>query len=90
MLWVLIRIDSNEYPQRIFLWRNRENYPLIITEYPLYLFYWTEAQLWACDIKPVSRFLAALLQRHQAARLFLRVQVGWGNSKTEMKLLPVL
>ena len=38
MLWVLIRIagyslesprrvDSNEYPQLMFLWRNKQNYP---------------------------------------------------------------
>ena len=24
---------SNEYPQHIFLWRNGENYPIIITKY---------------------------------------------------------
>ena len=34
------RGDSNEYPQHIFLWRNKENYPLIITKYPPYLFHW--------------------------------------------------
>ena len=42
MLWVLIRIvrgDSNEYPQHMFLWRNKKKYPLIITKYPPYLFY---------------------------------------------------
>ena len=48
LLWVLIRIasplrfyggDSNEYPQRMFLWRNKQNYPLIITKYPPYLFH---------------------------------------------------
>ena len=42
MLWVLIRIaqrgDSNEYPQHMFLWRNKQTYPLIITKYPPYLF----------------------------------------------------
>ena len=35
--------DSNEYPQHthLFLWRNKQNYPLIITKYPSYLFhYW--------------------------------------------------
>ena len=47
MLWVLIRIasawyslespqnrlsDSNEYPQHMFLWRNKQKYPLIITK----------------------------------------------------------
>ena len=26
--------DSIEYPQRMFLWRNNQNYPLIITKYP--------------------------------------------------------
>ena len=47
MLWVLIRIastprrgDSNEYPQHMFLWRNKENYPSIIIKYPPYLFFW--------------------------------------------------
>ena len=53
MLWVLITIaccgyslelpqrgGSNEYPQHMFLWRNKQNYPLIITKYPPYLFYW--------------------------------------------------
>ena len=42
MLWVPIRIalasDSNEYPQHMFLWRNKQNYPLIIIKYPL--FHW--------------------------------------------------
>ena len=37
MLWVLIRIasasDSNEYPQHMFLWRNKQNYPLVITKW---------------------------------------------------------
>ena len=47
MLWVVIRIalpcslesprqgDSNEYTQHMFLWRNKQNYPLITTKYPL-------------------------------------------------------
>ena len=38
MLWYSLdfprRGDSNEYPQHIFLWRNKQNYPLIITKYP--------------------------------------------------------
>ena len=34
------RGDSNEYLQHMFLWRNKQNYPLIITKYPLYLFHW--------------------------------------------------
>ena len=34
------RADSNEYPQHMFLWRNKENYPLIITKYPSHLFCW--------------------------------------------------
>ena len=29
--------NSNEYPKRMFLWRNKQNYPLIITKYPPYL-----------------------------------------------------
>ena len=34
------RGDSNEHPQHIiFLWRNKQNYPLIITKY-LFLFHW--------------------------------------------------
>ena len=31
--------DSNEYPHHMFLWRNVENYPLIICQYPPYLFH---------------------------------------------------
>ena len=31
--------DSNEYQRHMFLWRNKQNYPLIITKYPPYLFY---------------------------------------------------
>ena len=55
-LWVLIRIALtfffffffffffyNEYPQRV-LWRNKQNYPLIITKYPPYLFHFLCAQ----------------------------------------------
>ena len=30
---------TNEYPQHMFLWRNNQNYPLIVTKYPPYLFY---------------------------------------------------
>ena len=29
--------DFNEYPQHMFLWRNKQNYLLIITKYPPYL-----------------------------------------------------
>ena len=28
--------DSNEYPQQMFLWRNKQTYPLIISKYPPY------------------------------------------------------
>ena len=31
--------DSNEYPQHMFLWRNKQNYHLVITKYPPYLFH---------------------------------------------------
>ena len=37
----LSRGDSNEYPQHMFLWRNKQNYLLIITKYAPYLSYWT-------------------------------------------------
>ena len=30
---------SNEYPQHMFLWRNKQNYPSIIIKYPPYLFH---------------------------------------------------
>ena len=34
----------------MFLWRNKENYPLIITKYPPDLFYWSEnKQLSDCN-----------------------------------------
>ena len=33
------RGDSNEYSQSMFLWRNKQNYPLKITKYPPYLFH---------------------------------------------------
>ena len=35
--------SPNEYPQRMFLWSNKQNYPLIIVKYPPYLFYCTYA-----------------------------------------------
>ena len=38
MLWVLIRSDPNEYPQRKFLWRSVDNIPIIIIKYPPDLF----------------------------------------------------
>ena len=31
--------DSNEYPHHMFLLRNKQNYPLMITKYPPYLFH---------------------------------------------------
>ena len=34
------RGNSNEYPQHMFLWRNKQNYPLIITKYAPDLFHW--------------------------------------------------
>ena len=37
------RCIFNEYPQRV-LWRNKQNYPLIITKYPPYLFHFLCAQ----------------------------------------------
>ena len=49
MLWYSLefpwRGDSNEYPQHMFLWRTKENYPLIITKYPPYLFHWKPSYL---------------------------------------------
>ena len=39
MFWVLLRGDFCEYPQHTFLWRNKQNYLLIITKYPPYLFH---------------------------------------------------
>ena len=38
------RGDSNEYryPQHRFLWRNKQNYPIIITRYPPYPFHWSK------------------------------------------------
>ena len=35
MLWVLIRSlgASNEYPQHMFLWKNKKKYPRIITKF---------------------------------------------------------
>ena len=35
------RGDSNEYPQHMFLWKNKQNYPLLITKYSPYLFHWS-------------------------------------------------
>ena len=32
-------VSTNEYPQHMVLWRNKQNYPLIITKYPPYLFH---------------------------------------------------
>ena len=29
-------LESNEYPQRMFLWRTDKNYPSIIIKYPHY------------------------------------------------------
>ena len=45
MLWVLIRIAS-AYQQHLFLWRNKQNYPLIIIKYmyPPYLFHFLHTQ----------------------------------------------
>ena len=40
------RGDSNEYPQHTFLWRNKQNYPLIITKYPPYLFHCVWCLFW--------------------------------------------
>ena len=54
LMWVLIncniccgyslaspqRGDSNEYSQHMFLWRNKQNYPSIITKHTPYLFHW--------------------------------------------------
>ena len=31
--------DSSEYPQQMFLLRNKQNYPQIILKYPPYLFH---------------------------------------------------
>ena len=56
MLWVLIRITSARRiasarqeailmsTHNMFLRRTDENYPSIITKYPLYLFFWVLAQ----------------------------------------------
>ena len=32
--------DSNEYPQCMFLRKNKQKYPLLIIKYPSYLFHW--------------------------------------------------
>ena len=40
--------DSNDYPQHIFLWRNKQNYPSIITKYPPYLFHCLALEVRSC------------------------------------------
>ena len=49
--------DSNEYPQRMFLRRNNENYLLIIIKYPPYLFFWLHDEFYTCvnNIKQVAQ-----------------------------------
>ena len=40
--------DSNEYPQHIFLWRNKQNYPFIITKIPSF----SDPLVWANRVDP--------------------------------------
>ena len=45
MLRVLIRIACEAIlisTHNIFLWRKKQNCPLIITKYPRYLFHWSD------------------------------------------------
>ena len=45
-----IRGDSNEYLQRMFLWRTGETYPSIIIKYPPYLFFCSEFTIPLIDL----------------------------------------
>ena len=83
MLWVFVRI-----PQHMFLWRNKQNYPLIITKNPPYLFHW-----FLCIKKAVCFLLLFLCFRrdpsgyrrccdpHEALEGWGRVHILWGLGK---------
>ena len=57
-LWVLVRIASVEYPQHMFLWRNKQNYLLIIR----YLPYKSVPLVWSGSTlpNPLSEWLGSL------------------------------
>ena len=60
------RGDSNGYPQHMFLRRSKQNYPLIITKYPSYLFHCQNASLclYISDISHVKDLTSVVLCHH--------------------------
>ena len=54
------RGDSNEYPQHMFLWRNKQNYPLIITKYLLTCSTVSGGFSWSSSIFTPSTWFACL------------------------------
>ena len=65
----------NEYPQRV-LWRNKQNYPLIITKYPSYLFHFLCAQrrlrsAWA-SVQSDQSLRCLLIEQLKSQGFFMR------------------
>ena len=87
------RCVFNEYPQRV-LWRNKQNYPLIITKYPPYLFHFLCAQrrlrsAWA-SVQSDKSLCCPLIEQLKAQGFFMRTvktdQKGWMPSWFESSL----
>ena len=69
------RCVFNEYPQRV-LWRNKQNYPLIITKYPPYLFHFLCAQrrlrsAWA-SVQSDQSLRCPLIEQLKSQGFFMR------------------
>ena len=60
---IFVKTFSNEYPQHMFLWRNKQIYPLIITKYPPCLFHWEYTGLNLCCMAMYCRFWLPLLTK---------------------------
>ena len=60
------RGNSNEYPQHLFLWRNKQSYPLIITKYPPYLFHWGNLNQWLEEYGTRNYFMTNLHESYVA------------------------
>ena len=74
MLWVL----NNEYPQHRFLWREKENYTLIITKYPPYLFHCYALACLFCRLFLAARLMFALsLFISYGLQFYVPVSIIW-------------
>ena len=74
----------------MFFWRNKQNYPLIITKYPHYLFHWTLEKLQTkSQISDLNDWLHMHTYRFTQPPFDAAQMVAWSSISSMFILLPI-